>query len=198
MVANLKWNYKTKFYNIIFKINIMKKYLLPFFFVVIALDSYAQKTNTATVLMRQETITLKAADCAWLVKSISKNSTSSSSGNSIPEFFLKAIEQGKLKAFDSWTDEPIPAKEIYTWRMPIDTLDASSDGVFKYEVLQHKRTGDSIKQIRVCQDWYFDGKENKLFSIIKWIEFIEPDPNHIYRRKSDFEVDLIPFCRIYY
>ena len=158
----------------------MKKHLLFLFSIINVFVSYAQNSDV-NVLIRQDTITLKTAEI----------------GNAIPKLLLQAIEKGQLKAIDSWTNKPIPAKEIYTWRMGIDTIDVSNGGDPKYDVVQNKRSADDIKQLRVCQNWYFDGKTNKLFSVIKWIEFLEPDPYYNHKKERE-DVDQIPFCRIYY
>lgn len=175
----------------------MKKYLFFFVSILASFNSYAQKAGSDAVLVRQDTITLKASECNWIIKTLPKNVATSESGNSIPVLLLQAIEQGKLKAFDSWTNKPISAKEIYTWKMPIDTIDVSNGGNPKYDVVRHKRTADAIKNIRVCQSWYFDVKSNKLFSLINWIELIEPYLYEAIKNENE-DAGQIIFCKIYY
>lgn len=172
----------------------MKKYSTTLILIMITFCSFAQNSDSNIILVQQNKITLKAEECQWAIKSLIKNSSelASEKGKSIPEVVLQAIKAGKLKAFDSWTNEPIPAKEIYIWKMPIDTMSMpiSDDGIRKYKVEQKSRSGDDIRQIRIYQDWYFDVKKQKLFSIIKSIEFLEPDP----LRNHNEEGDVIPFC----
>jgi hypothetical protein len=171
----------------------MKKRVFIFILVITALRSFAQSGDSNTVLVRQDTVTLKASECAWIIKPLSVSS--SETGNSIPQLLLQAIEKGKLKAFDSWSEKPIPAKEIYTWKMRIDTIDVSGDGDNpKFDVVQQIRSANDIPRIRICQDWYFDIENNKLFSRIKWMEFMEFDPYSFDNENRD----IVPFCRIYY
>jgi hypothetical protein len=176
----------------------MKKYTIILVLVMTTFFSFAQKNDPNIILVKEDRTTLKAEECKWVFKSLIKNSSEEASEKvkSIPEVFLQEIEAGKLIAFDSWTNEPIPAKEIYIWQMPIDTvaMPVSYDGVQTYKVVQNRRTGNDIRQIRIYQNWYFDVKKQSLFSIIKSIEFLEPDPT----KNHPEEYDLIPFCRIYY
>ncbi|MFV5701742.1 hypothetical protein ACM55F_07695 [Flavobacterium sp. XS2P12] len=176
----------------------MKKHIITHILVMTAFFSFAQNNVSNVIFVRHDKTTLKAEECEWVIKSLIKNSPelASEKGKSIPEVILQAIEAGKLKAFDSWTNKPIPAKDIYIWQMPIDTMSMpiSDDGISKYKIEQKSRSGDDIRQIRIYQDWYFDIKKQKLFSIIKSIEFLEPDPLRNYNEESD----VIPFCRIYY
>ncbi len=175
----------------------MKKHVFLFILVITALKSFAQNADSNAVLVRQDTVTLKASECAWIIKPFTKDISASSSetGNSIPQLLLQAIEKGKLKAFDSWSEEPIPAKDIYKWKMHIDTIDVSGDGGNpKFDVVQQSRSANDIPQIRICQDWYFDIENNKLFSRIKWMEFMELDPYSFHKEDRD----IVPFCRIYY
>ncbi|PWA09168.1 hypothetical protein [Flavobacterium laiguense] len=175
----------------------MKKHTFLLISLITVFASFAQNKDTNAFFVRQDTISLKASECAWIIKPLEKDNSVSSSetGNSIPQLLLQAIEKGKLKAFDSWTDKPIPAKEIYTWQMRIDTIDVSGDsGNPKFGVVQKIRTANDIPRIRVCQDWYFDLEDNKLFTRIKWIEFMEFDPYSFNMENRD----IVPFCRIYY
>jgi hypothetical protein len=175
----------------------MKKYIFAFISIITVFCSFAQKQNTNAIFVRQDTVSLKASECFWIIKPLEKESSVSSfeTGNSIPQLLLQAIEKGKLKAFDSWTDKPIPANKIYTWQMRIDTIDVSGDsGNPKYDVVQKLRTANDIPRIRVCQDWYFDLEDNKLFTRIKWIELMESDPLGFNMENRD----IVPFCRIYY
>jgi hypothetical protein len=176
----------------------MKKHTTILILIITTFFSFAQKNDSNIILVREDRTTLKAEECEWVFNSLIKNSSEEASEKvkSIPEVFLQAIESGKLKAFDSWTNEPIPAKEIYIWQMTIDTvaMPVSYDGVQTYKVVQNRRSGNDIRQIRIYQNWYFDIKKQKLFSIIKSIEFLEPNPMSSYKE----EEDVIPFCRIYY
>jgi len=177
--------------------SIMKKHALLLILSITALGSFAQNGDSNAVFVRQDTVSLKASECAWIIKPLSKDISESpaETGNSIPQLLLQAIEKGKLKAIDSWSEELIPAKEIYTWKMRIDTIDVSGDsGNPKYGLLQQLRSANDIPRIRICQDWYFDVENNKLFSRIKWMELMEFDPYSFDKEARD----IVPFCRIYY
>jgi len=174
----------------------MKKHSITLILILTTFCLSAQNSDSNSILVRHDKTTLKANECEWVIKSLIKDSTelASEKGKSIPEVLLQAIEAGKLKAFDSWTNKPIPAKEVYTWGMSIDTVAVYEEDILKYKVVQNRRTGDDIKQIRIYQDWYFDVKKQVLFSIIKSIEFLEPDRFGSYNEESD----VVPFCRIDY
>lgn len=174
----------------------MKKHISTLILILTNFCSFAQNNDSNSILVRHDKTTLKANECEWVIKSLIKDSPelASEKGKSIPEIMLEAIEAGKLKAFDSWTNQPIPAKEIYTWQKTIDTVAVYEEDILKYKVVQNRRTGDDIKQIRIYQDWYFDVKKQVLFAIIKSIEFLEPDRFGSYNGESD----VVPFCRIDY
>lgn len=148
------------------------------------------------MLVRHDTTTLRAMECEWIIKSLIKNAPSVTTdiGKTIPQLILQTIEKGKLKAVDLLTGKAIPAKEIYTWHMPVDTIVQYDDaGNTKYMAVQQRRTADNITQIRIFQDWYFDVSSGKLDSRIKWIELLEE-----IHTSSGIFIGYMPFCRIYY
>jgi len=138
--------------------------------------SFAQSGNPATVLIRHDTTMLKA-------------------DKTIVETILQAIGQGKLKAVDCFTNQHIPARQVYTWRMSADTVLRydTSGNYTKHEIVQQYRKAEVITQIRILQDWYFNVTTGQFISHISWIELLEE-----VRSSSGDLVGLRPFCRIYY
>ena len=175
----------------------MKKYI-PFAAIVIsAFSSFAQNSHSNRMLVRHDTTLLKAAECEWIVKSLTKNNPAVNSeiGKQVPLIILQAIEKGKLKAFDLVTNKPIPATEIFTWKMPADTIPAYDDaGNVKYTVVQQRHSLDHLNRLRVFQDWYFDISTGKFNSVIKRIDLLE----EIHSSSSGIFIGYLPLCRIYY
>lgn len=137
---------------------------------------FAQSGKPATILIRQDTTLLK----------VDKTSA---------ETILQAVEQGKLKAVDCFTNQHIPARRIYTWRMSADTI-LRYDTIGNYtkpEIVQQHRKAEAITQIRVLQDWYFNTMSGQFISRVRWIELLEE-----VRSSSGVFVGLLPFCRVYY
>jgi hypothetical protein len=151
------------------------KLILSFILMVFASGVLAQ-SNSNAILTRRDTIRMEADKI-------------------IAESMLQAIDQGKLKAVDCVTNEPIPASQVYTWRMATDTVmryDTATDTA-KMEIVRQQRKATAITQIKVQQDWYLDAKSGKLSSRINWVELLE--------EISSFSGDFIgyrSFCRIYY
>ena len=175
----------------------MKKYIPIAAIIISAFSSFAQNSHSNRILVRHDTTLLKAAECEWIVKSLTKNdpAVNSEIGKPVPLIILQAIEKGKLKAFDLVTNKPIPAKEIFTWKMQTDTISAYDDaGNVKYTVVQQRHSSDHLKQLRVFQDWYFDVSTGKFNSVIKWIELLE----EIHSSSSGIFIGYLPLCRIYY
>ena len=171
----------------------MKKYF-TLLFIAINCGCFAQSNN---ILIRHDTMLLRASECEWIVKSLAKNNPSLTAeiGKSISFILLQAIEKGKLKAIDPITNKLIPAKEIFMWQMPRDSMmvfDSSGENT-KVVVVQREISSDKITQIRIYQDWNFDLSTGKFECIIKWIELME----EIYTSSGLF-LGMKPFCRIYY
>jgi len=149
------------------------------------------------VLVKHDTVILQATDCEWIIRTLVNNDSLSGheTGKSIPLVILEAIRGGRLKAIDPQTSQPIPANEIFTWRMPIDTvsrLDTSGNFV-KYTAVQAERNAADFTRLRICQDWYFDPATATLQPLVKWIELIVE-----IRSSSGFFTGHMPFCRIYH
>ena len=149
------------------------------------------------MLIRHDTILLRASECEWIVKSLSKNDPSLTAeiGKSVSVVLLQAIEKGKLKAIDPGTNKPIPAKEITIWQMPKDSLivfDSTGENT-KVVVVQRSINPDKISQIRIYQDWYFNIETARFEGTIKWIELM----TEVYTSSGLF-LGMTAFCRIYY
>ena len=108
---------------------------------------------------------------------------------------MEAIEKGKLKAIDPETNKPIPAKEIFTWKMSSDTIaEYDNEGNIKgYRALKHMHSVNNINQLRIFQDWYFDVSTGKFYTVIKWIELREN-----VRTSQGIFLGTLALCRIYY
>jgi len=175
----------------------MKKYIIHFALIICAFSASAQNSNSRSILVRHDTVLLKAAECEWIIKSLAKNDPSLTSviGKSVPLIILEAIEKGKLKATDTQNNKVIPGKEIFKWQMPVDSMQQFDlEGNFTKVIgIQRLRSADHISQIRIYQDWYFDIATAKLHSDIKWIELLE----EVYTSTGYF-IGYSVLCRIYY
>lgn len=174
----------------------MKKYISTFTLLILVVGCFAQNNPSSSILVRHDTTLLKATECEWIIKSLPKNNPlfTSEIGKPVPEIIFQAIQKGKLKAIDPESNRPIPAKEIFTWQMPRDTVMAYDDaGNSQYKVVQPLRSPDDITQIRIYQDWYFDITTSRFQSVIKWIELLED-----VHTSSGIFVGYKPLCRIYY
>ncbi|HEX2684329.1 MAG TPA: hypothetical protein VHL77_10370 [Ferruginibacter sp.] len=173
----------------------MKKLIACFSIIICSFDSFAQTTNS--ILVRHDTAILKAETCEWIIKSLAENDPALTSeiGKPFTGVILEAIEKGKLKAIDPETNEPIPAQDIFTWKMSKDTLpEYDNDGNIKqYVWLQRRRSPDDISQVKVYQDWYFDVAAGKFYSLIKWFELREN-----VRTSIGLFLGTVALCRIYY
>lgn len=175
----------------------MKKAITTLVLVIIVFWSFAQNNQSNTKLVRHDTTLLKVAECEWIIKSLTKNNPELTSeiGKSIPLIILQAIEKGKLKAVDGLSGKFIPAKEIFNWQMPSDTvLQYDNEGnVAKFIVTKQQLNSSSITQIRIFQDWYFNTSTDKIQVEIKCIELLA----EIYSSSGLF-IGYQPFCNINY
>ena len=108
---------------------------------------------------------------------------------------MEAIEKGKLKAIDPETNKPIPAKEIFTWKMSSDTIaEYDNEGNIKgYRAMKHIHSVNNITQVSIYQDWYFDVTNSKFHAVIKWIEL-----RANIRTSQGIILGTAALCRIYY
>ena len=175
----------------------MKKYIPTIALIICALSTVAQNNNTNSILVRHDTTLLKADECAWIIKSLIKNdpALTSAIGKEVPLIIMQAIEKGKLKAIDPETNKPIPAKEIFTWKMTGDTVpEYDAEGNIKrYLVVKRMHTSEYLNQVRIYQDWYFDVSTGKFNAVIKWIELRE----NIFTSQG-IMLGTTALCRIYY
>ncbi len=105
------------------------------------------------------------------------------------------IYSGKIKAYDTRTGKLIPGKKFSSWGMQkflVQDYDSSGEVKGTREVL-YERNPDSLSQIRIRQDLYFDFKNEKLYSRIKWIELVED----VYTSQG-IMLGSAAFCRIRY
>ena len=175
----------------------MKKLIVSLTLIICAFITFAQDNNANSILIRHDTTLLNADECEWVIKSLIKNDPvlTSEIGKPVPLIILQAIEKGKLKAIDPETNKPIPAKEIFTWKMSADTIPVydNEGNVTMYQAVKMLHSSDHFKQLRIYQDWYLNVATGKFHSLIKWIELMEDITSNqgIYLGK-------VALCRIYY
>lgn len=174
----------------------MKKYIPAIALIICALSTVAQ-TNTNSILVRHDTTLLKADECEWIVKSLVKNDPALTSqiGKEVSLIIMQAIEKGKLKAIDPETNKPIPAKEIFTWKMSADTIPVydNEGNIIRDQVVKRMHSSDHLNQLRIYQDWYFDVSTGKFNGVIKWIELMEDISN-----SQGIYLGKVALCRVYY
>jgi hypothetical protein len=161
-----------------------------------AMSIVAQNNITTIRLVKQDTVLLNAVDCNWIISTFSTNQTApvSAKGKSAPQLILEAVKNGKLKAFDPQSNSPIPASEIFKWKMGKDMVAEYDDaGGVKYHAVQQLHKSKNITRIRIIQNWYFDLTTKKLNSTIQWIELLE----EIYTATGNM-IGFAPLCKIYY
>lgn len=105
------------------------------------------------------------------------------------------ILKGIIKPVEIVNGKLIPAKKFLNWNMPVDTISAYNDNgeVTGYRTVQQERKISDLTHLLIKQDLYFDFKNEKLYSHIKWIELIEE-----IHTSSGHTLGYRPFCRIYY
>ncbi|MEO6541866.1 MAG: hypothetical protein ABIN74_12765 [Ferruginibacter sp.] len=175
----------------------MKNFICTIAIVIYAFCGFAQSNNTNSILVRHDTTLLEADECEWIIRSLVKNDPvlTSEIGKPIPLILLQAIEKGKLKAIDPETNKPIPAKEIFTWKMSGDTIPVydNEGNIIKHQVVKRIHSSDFFKQLRIFQDWYFEVSTGKFYSQIKWIELMED-----ISTSQGIYLGKVALCRIYY
>jgi len=175
----------------------MKKYSLIPALIICSLGVFAQHNQTNSMLVRHDTTLLNAEECEWVVKSLFRNDPSLTAqiGKPVPLIILQAIEKGRLKAIDPETNKPIPAKEIFTWKMNADTIPVyDNEGeITKYQAVKRKHSPDDFKQLKIFQDWYFDASTGKFHAQIKWIELMRDVSTSL-----GVYLGKVALCRIYY
>ncbi len=169
----------------------MKSIATTFALATAFFSASAQDISSDNLLIRHDTMVLKASECNWVIRSVQTNGQES---RSVPILILQAVGQHKLRAVDPFTGDPIAADKILTWRMPADTMAILDDaGNRKYKVVQAEQNPDHFTEIRVYQDWYFDGKNGKIRGEIPFFELLRD----VYSPSGSFIGQTI-FCRIYY
>src|SRR6266576_1753062 len=97
---------------------------------------------------------------------------------SLSKAIIQAIKNGKIKAVDYITNQPIPPKQIFTWKMPVDTMAVNDkEGNAKYVIVQQHRSADDITRVKIFHDWYLDNLSGKLSNRVQKIELLEEIKN---------------------
>ena len=149
------------------------KILLTLATLICFLHSSAQNNKTATFI-KHDTVTVSNI-------SLSKN-------------IIQAIKNGKIKAVDYITNQPIPPKQISTRKMPVDTMAVSDkEGNAKYVIVRQHRSANDITRVKIFHDWYQDNSSGKLSSRVQRIELLEEIKNF----SGEF-MGYRPLFKIYY
>lgn len=167
--------------------------------------SIATTAQVNTLFLRQDTSVIKSSEANWLIPPLKPASNPASKkqtpielvnpGNTVSEWFLSNIKKGKIKAYDPQSGELIPAKTIYTWRMPQHTIAVYNEAgeIDKYQVVAQEMDPRTISSIRIQQDWWLDLNTSKIYSRIVCIELMRD----VYSPPGDYR-SRMPFCRINY
>ena len=168
----------------------MKRTAITFALATAFFSAIAQTISSQNLLIRRDTIVLNASECNWVINSLHSNGQKS---RSIPILILQAVNQGKLRAIDPVTGDPIPAERILQWHMPADTVTVQdAAGNSKYAVVQSEQNPDLFTMIRICQDCYFERESGKIRGEIRFIELLKD----IYTPTGTL-IGHSTFCRIY-
>ncbi len=91
------------------------------------------------------------------------------------DLLFQDIYHGKIKAIDPQTGKGIPGKKFSTWGMSKILVPVYNEygNVTGNKEVTMERNPNALSQIRIQQDWYFDFKNEKLFSRIKMVELIQ-------------------------
>lgn len=87
------------------------------------------------------------------------------------------ILKGNIKPVDIETGKPMPVKKFLTSHMPADTIPVyndNMDGISAYKVLKQERSSTGFSHLRITQDFYFDFKNERLYSVIRSVIVILP------------------------
>ncbi len=112
----------------------------------------------------------------------------------IGSLIYKHVLNGIIKPVEIENGKPIPAKNFLNWNMPADTIPSYNDNneVTGYRAVQQVRSAKEFSCFRIRQDFYFDFKNEKLYSVIRSIIIILP-----VRFYDGTIRGYAPFCRIY-
>jgi hypothetical protein len=161
---------------------------------LVCLSAFANGQNKP-VFLKHDTITLRASQCNWLIPAELKPTDKSIKANSVTEWFLEAITQGKLNATDPQTNVAIPPGKIKTWKAAADTVlvldPAGEKATYKIEIAEINPSHLSV--IKLQQDWYMDTSSGKISSQVKWVQLMKE-----HRDASGQFIAFVPYCRIDY
>lgn len=104
------------------------------------------------------------------------------------------ITNGRVKAHEPESGKIIPADKFLTWNMPVDTVLVTDNDKVRYELVQNSLDLNSIHDIRIQQEWYFNFKNEKLYSRIKSVELYK----RIYFNDGVTLRGTMLLCRINY
>ena len=170
----------------------MKKAAATLLLATIVFNCCAQNSS---VFVRHDTTLLKADECEWVIKAQPGNDPSMTAfaGKTVAVVMLEAIEKGLLKAMDPIRDEAIPAKDIFTWKMPVDSMLKAdpNGGEPKVIAVQRRLDPSTVTRIRIFQDWQFDAVTAKLKAEIRQVELVQD----VYTSMGTF-IGFRVFCRI--
>lgn len=113
----------------------------------------------------------------------------------IGSLIYQDILKGNLKPIDIETSKQIPVKKFLTWKMPADTMAVydinDPSKITAYKVVQAERSSRELNRIRIKQDFYFDFKNERLYSIIRSVTLMQVARSYDGTIRGQY-----PYCRL--
>lgn len=109
----------------------------------------------------------------------------------IGSLIYQDILKGNLKAIDVESGKVIPAKKLLSFGMSSDTTASFHEDPVRITVVHRERSSSDLNCIRIKQDFYFDFKNERLYSVVRSVTLMEIIylPNGVVR-------GLRSFCRL--
>ena len=113
----------------------------------------------------------------------------------IGSLIYQDILKGNLKPIDIETGKPMPVKKFLTWKMPADTMAVydinDPSKISAYKVVQAERNPRDFNCIRIKQDFYFDFKNERLYSVIRSVTLMQEVKSY-----GGISLGYAAFCRL--
>lgn len=114
----------------------------------------------------------------------------------IGSLIYQDILKRRIKPIDIESGKLMPVNKFLTWKMPSDTMavydinDISK--ITAYRVVQSERSSSEFSHLRIKQDLYFDFKNERLYSVIRWVIIMLPVKSYDGRIRG-----YMQYCKIY-
>lgn len=146
--------------------------------------------------LKEDTVVLNESQYTWLLtgSSLYKNVKRDSAVQTVPQLLFSLASRKKIIFYDALTGQPVPAREIYTWQMPADTIKAIWAGENeRFTVVQQTLNTPSFTSMRICQRLYLNTETGEMSATIQWAELLL----NIYASEGSF-IGVRPYFRIKY